>query len=62
MSSQHRPYWVEQVRRHELLLDEPALPLQTLRIARERMDEARALIREIDESEGRSKHGQRIDR
>jgi len=48
VSDQHRPYWVEQVRRHEALLDEPALPLQTLRIARERLDEARSLIRAID--------------
>ena len=62
VSSQHRPYWVEQVRRHEVLLDEPALPLQTLRIARERIAEACALIRVIDASDGRSKHGERIDR
>lgn len=62
VSSQHRPYWVEQVRRHEVLLDEPALPLQTLRIARERIAEARALIRVIDASGGKSKHGERIDR
>jgi integrase len=48
VSDQHRPYWVEQIRRHEALLNEPALPLQTLRIARERLDEARSLIRAID--------------
>jgi hypothetical protein len=62
VSSQHRPYWVEQVRRHEVLLNEPALPLQTLRIARERIAEACALIRVIDASGGKSKHGERIDR
>jgi len=62
VSSQHRPYWVEQVRRHEALLDEPALPLQTLRIARERIVEACALIRVIDASGGKTKHGEPIDR
>ena len=44
----HRPYWVEQVDRHEALLREPALPRQTLRIARSRLDEARSMIRAID--------------
>lgn len=48
VSAQHRPYWVHQLRRHEALLDEPALPRQTLRIARDRVDEARRLIRAID--------------
>jgi hypothetical protein len=48
VSQQHRPYWVEQVHRCERLLDEPALPLQTLRIVRTRLDEARSLIRTID--------------
>ena len=48
VSEQHRPYWTEQVRRSELLLNEPALPLQTLRIVRERLNEARSLIRAID--------------
>lgn len=48
VSAQHRPYWLEQVRRSERLLDEPALPLQTLRIARERLNEARCLLRAID--------------
>ena len=48
VSVQHRPYWVEQVRRHEALLNEPALPMQTLRIVRKRLDEARSLIRAID--------------
>ena len=48
VSTQHRPYWVEQARRSETLLDEPALPLQTLRIVRERMNEARGLLRALD--------------
>jgi hypothetical protein len=50
------------VRRHEVLLNDPALPLQTLRIARARIAEACALIRVIDASGGKSKHGERIDR
>lgn len=48
VSEQHRPYWTEQACRSELLLNEPALPLQTLRIVRERLNEARSLIRAID--------------
>jgi integrase len=48
VSAQHRPYWIHQLGRHEALLDEPALPRQTLQIARERVDEARRLIRAID--------------
>ena len=48
VSTQHRPYWLEQARRSETLLDEPALPLQTLRIVRERMNEARGLLRALD--------------
>jgi hypothetical protein len=59
VSDQHRPYWVEQVRRHEALLDEPALPLQTLRIARERLDEARSLIRAIDATSKEARDGAR---
>ena len=51
---QHRPYWVEQVGRNEALLNEPALPIQTLRIVRERLNEARSLIRAIDAEAKRS--------
>ena len=47
VSAQHRPYWLEQVRRSERLLNEPALPLQTLRIVRARMNEARGLLRAL---------------
>lgn len=48
VSAQHRPYWADQVNRHEALLNEPALPLQTLRIVRDRLNEARSLVRGID--------------
>ena len=45
---QHRAYWEEQVRRHRALLNEPSLPTQTLKIARERLGEALAMVRSID--------------
>ncbi|BCF95199.1 hypothetical protein [Paraburkholderia largidicola] len=48
VSDQHRSYWVEQVHRHEELLNEVALPRQTLHVVRERMEEARSLVRAID--------------
>ncbi len=48
VSAQHRPYWADQVNRQEALLNEPALPLQTLRIVRDRLNEARLLVRAID--------------
>lgn len=58
VSEQHRPYWTEQACRSELLLNEPALPLQTLRIVRERLNEARSLIRAIDAGENEeTEHG-----
>lgn len=55
VSAEHRSYWDSQVQRCEAMLNEPSLPLQTLRIARERMQEARLIIRAIDVSsrEGR---------
>jgi hypothetical protein len=53
-----RPYGAEQVRRSEMLLNEPALPIQTLRIVRERLNEALSLIRVIDADANReTKHG-----
>lgn len=52
----HRPYWEEQVRRHEALLNEPALPRQTLKIARERLVEAIAMLRSIDSSSTDGQH------
>jgi hypothetical protein len=54
---------VEQVRRYEALLNEPALPIQTLRIARERLEEARSVIRGIDAGANKeSTHGDRTNR
>lgn len=62
VSMQHRSYWVEQVSRNEALLNEPALPIQTLRIVRERLNEARSLIRAIDAEAGKgSDHGHQAD-
>jgi hypothetical protein len=48
VSTPHRPYWTEQLRRCEALLSEPALPTQTLKIVRERLEEARSVLRSID--------------
>jgi hypothetical protein len=48
VSPQHRTYWIEQARRCESLLNQPALPRQTLRIVRERLNEAHALLRTLD--------------
>jgi integrase len=64
VSVQHRAYWMEQVHRHEALLNEPALPIQTLRIARERLEEARSVIRAIDTgaNKGSSAHGDDTNR
>lgn len=44
----HRPYWQEQIERHQALLNEPNLPRQTLKIARDRLNEAGRIIRAID--------------
>ncbi len=57
LSNQHRPYWVEQIHRSEGLLSEPSVPLQTLRIARERIEEAHTMIRTIDASNKELKNG-----
>jgi integrase len=59
VSTQHRPYWREQVRRCEALLHEPALPTQTLKIVRERLAAARATLRAIDSSAKEADHGQK---
>jgi len=48
VSKQHRTYWLEQAARNEALLSEPALPTQTLKLARERLGEALAMVRSID--------------
>jgi integrase len=47
LSSEHRPYWLDQARRHEALLNEPALPTQTLKIVRERLTQARTLLKSL---------------
>jgi hypothetical protein len=49
VSTEHRSYWLDQAARHEALLGEPALPTQTLRIARERLSEALAVVRSISD-------------
>ena len=43
----HHPYWLEQVERYETLLRNPALPTQTLKVARERLTEALSIVRSI---------------
>ena len=48
VSSRHRSYWLDQATRHEALLRDPALPTQTLRIARERLTEAQSVIHSIN--------------
>lgn len=48
VSTPHRSYWLEQARRNEALLNEPALPTQTLKIARARLQEAITMVRSID--------------
>jgi len=48
VSTYHRDYWLGQMRRCEALLNEPALPTQSLKIARARLEEARTLVRSLD--------------
>jgi len=48
VSTHHRDYWIGQMRRCEVLLNEPALPTQSLKIARSRLEEARTLLRSLD--------------
>lgn len=48
VSSSHRPYWQNQVRRYSAFLNEPALPWQTLKIVRERLSEAQAVLHSIE--------------
>jgi integrase len=45
VTEEHRAYWTGQVDRYERLLNDPALPTQTLKIARARLEEARSLLR-----------------
>lgn len=62
VSVPHRPYWLEQVHRCELLLGEPAMPTQTLKILRERLEEARAMIRSIDSTAKEQSHDRKVPR
>jgi integrase len=55
VTEKHRGYWQEQARRCEALLNEPALPTQTLKIARARLTEALTILRSLDPK------GQRAD-
>jgi len=55
VSAEHRPYWEDQARRYEALLNEPALPTQSLKIARERLVEALAVLQSID-VDGKERH------
>jgi hypothetical protein len=57
VSTAHRPYWLDQSQRCEALLNEPALPSQSLKLARERLDEARAVLASIDVSKKKEGHG-----
>jgi integrase len=56
VGEKHRPYWQEQVLRHETLLNEPALPTQTLKIVRDRLTEATVMLRSIDSADKRSQN------
>lgn len=47
VTEKHRPYWQEQVERHQALLNEPDLPRQTLKIARDRLTEASEVLRSL---------------
>jgi hypothetical protein len=44
VSTPHRPYWQGQQQRCEAFLREPALPTQTLKVVRQRLEEATAVI------------------
>jgi integrase len=56
VSTEYRPYWLDQSRRCAALLEEPALPTQTLKIARERLEEARAVLSSIDAAAKENAH------
>jgi hypothetical protein len=48
VTDKHRPYWESQVERHRALLDEPDLPRQTLKLARERLTRATKILSVLD--------------
>jgi len=62
VSTQHRGYWLERGRRCEALLNEPALPTQTLKIARERLKEALSMVRSIDAAQETTRRGSSVVR
>jgi hypothetical protein len=47
VSDKHKPYWQGQVERHQALLNEPQLPRQTLKIARERLTRATKILNSL---------------
>jgi len=53
VSDKHRPYWQGQVERHQALLNEPDLPRQTLKIARERLTRATKILNSLAGPRGR---------
>jgi len=62
VSKEHRSYWLDQMTRHESLLNEPALSTQTLKIARERFSEAQAMVRSIDSTKEERSNGSSVSR
>jgi integrase len=50
VSTPHSPYWQDQSQRCQALLNDHSLPTQTIKIARERLEEARGVLASIDES------------
>jgi hypothetical protein len=62
VSAQHRPYWMGQLQRCETLLNEPTLPAQTLKIVRERLEQARSMLHSIESSEKDDAHARQVAR
>ncbi|MGH8228094.1 MAG: hypothetical protein ACREU3_09365 [Steroidobacteraceae bacterium] len=59
VSAEHRPYWTGQIARCQALLNEPALPTQTLKIVRGRLEEARTVLRSIESTSRDSRHAEK---
>jgi hypothetical protein len=59
VSAEHRPYWTGQIERCQALLNEPALPTQTLKIVRGRLEEARTVLRSIESTSRDSRHAEK---
>src|SRR6185437_8615989 len=58
LAIEHRPYWTGQIGRCQALLNEPALPTQTLKIVRGRLEEARTVLRSIESTSRDSRHAE----